>query len=193
MGIATQLMGMEETLFFASDHPEEFERVLDYAADVAIRFGIAQLHAGVHVPVVLDPAASPEVVSTAFFREFLLPRFQRILAAFQQAGAPRWLNIPGPIVPFFPYILEAGVDIVSFDYQVSAVDAQGQLPGICLAGNLKSLDFVLSPPDQIFRDASAMRNAFAGRGGFLLSSGCEIPPEANPENIDAMIAACVEP
>ena len=33
-------------------------------------------------------------------------------------------------------------------------------------------------------------SAFAERGGFLLSSGCEIPLEAKPENIAAMVAAC---
>ena len=30
---------------------------------------------------------------------------------------------------------------------------------------------------------------FATRGGYILSSGCEIPPESNPENIEAMVRA----
>ena len=34
--------------------------------------------------------------------------------------------------------------------------------------------------------------AFGGRGGFLLSSGCEIPPEAAAGNIAAMAAALNE-
>jgi uroporphyrinogen decarboxylase len=31
--------------------------------------------------------------------------------------------------------------------------------------------------------------AFHDRRGFILSSGCEIPPEAEPENIAALIKA----
>jgi uroporphyrinogen decarboxylase len=30
---------------------------------------------------------------------------------------------------------------------------------------------------------------FEARGGFILSSGCEIPLEARPENVAAMVAA----
>jgi len=50
--------------------------------------------------------------------------------------------------------------------------------------------FVDATPDEVSAVASQLVSAFADRGGFLLSSGCEIPLEAKPENIVAMVAAC---
>jgi uroporphyrinogen decarboxylase len=193
MTLATQLIGMEEALYFAADDPAGFERVLDHAAEVAIHYGRAQIEAGAHLPIIFDPSASPAVVPAGFFREFLLSRLKRVLTAFREAGAvATWLNIAGPTAPILPYHAEAGADIANFDYYVSAEEAQRCLPKTCVDGNLKSVDFDLAPPETLFQSARALRAAFAERGGFLLSSGCEIPPEAKPENIDAVMAACCE-
>ena len=193
MTLATQLIGIEEALYFAADDPVGFERVLDHTAEVAIRFGRAQIEAGAHVPIVFDPSSSPAVVPAAFFREFLLPRLKRVMTAFREAGAlATWLNIAGPTAPILPYHAEAGADIANFDYYVSPEEAQQCLPGTCVDGNLKSVDFDLAPPETLFNSARVLRAAFAVRGGFLLTSGGEIPPEAKPENIDAVMAACCE-
>jgi uroporphyrinogen decarboxylase len=72
---------------------------------------------------------------------------------------------------------------------VSAPDAQQAVPNTCLDGNIKSLSFVEATPDVIAEESSRLLNAFASRGGFILSSGCEIPLEAKPENVAAMVAA----
>ena len=39
------------------------------------------------------------------------------------------------------------------------------------------------------QDPHKVRAAFRERSGFILSSGCEIPPESAPANIAALIAA----
>lgn len=191
MTLATQLLGIETALYLAADDPAQFEKILDYSAAIAIRYGTAQLAAGVHLPIVFDPSASPAVVPPAFFREFLLPRLRRVFAAFRQAGAlANWLNTAGPTERTLPYYPEAGADIANFDYYVEPQKVQQLLPRTCLDGNMKSLLFVEASPDEVAAVASRLVAAFAGRGGFMLSSGCEIPPEAKPGNIDAMVAAC---
>jgi len=63
------------------------------------------------------------------------------------------------------------------------------LPQTCLLGNLKSLDFLDAHPQRIAAAAHLALAAFRERGGFILSSGCEIPPESAPANIAALIAA----
>lgn len=191
MTLATQLLGIETALYLAADDPSRFEKILDFSAAVAIRYGTAQIEAGVHLPIVFDPSASPAVVPPQFFRELLLPRLKRVFAAFRQAGAlANWLNTAGPTEATLPYYPEAGADIANFDYYVEPQRAQQLLPRTCLDGNLKSLLFVEASPDEVSAVASTLVEAFADRGGFLLSSGCEIPPEAKPENIAAMVAAC---
>lgn len=190
MTLTTQLYGIETALFLAADDPDRFELTLDFATEVAIRYGTAQIRAGAHIPVLFDPAASPAVVPPGFFRELLLPRLKRVFAALHQAGAvANWLNIAGPTAPILPWYTEAGADIATFDYYVSAEQACLLLPQTCLIGNLKSLDFLDPQPERITGAAQQLLTAFKARGGFILSSGCEIAPESDPANITALMTS----
>lgn len=190
MTLATQLMGAEKALFCAADEPEQFGRVLDFAAEVAVSFGLAQLAAGVHLPLVFDPAASPAVIPPQFFREFELPRLKRLFSAFKSAGAlAGWLHIAGPAETIYPYYPDAGVEIANLDYCVDPLHARQILPTTCLDGNLKPLSFVEATANNIAAESAGLLETFGSRGGFILSSGCEIPPESKPENVAAMVAA----
>ncbi len=98
MTLATQLLGIETALYLAADDHEGFERVLDFATDIVIRFGTAQVEAGAHLPIVFEPSGSPAVVPPQFFRELVAPRLTRLfcrpeagrgalqLAAYRRAG-----------------------------------------------------------------------------------------------------------
>jgi uroporphyrinogen decarboxylase len=46
-----------------------------------------------------------------------------------------------------------------------------------------------SDSSQIEAQAAHLLDTFQKRKGFILSSGCEIPPEAAPENVAAMVKA----
>jgi uroporphyrinogen decarboxylase len=190
MTLAQQLMGPEAALYFAADEPQLFEGLLDSTTQIALRLGQAQLAAGAHVAMVFDPAASPAVVPPAFFRELVLPRLGILCRAFKQAGAAaNWLHIAGPTEPILGYYAGAGVDIANLDYCVDPARARELLPRTCVTGNITPLSFVLDPPERIAAESRCLVELFADRGGFVLSSGCEIPPEARPENVAAMISA----
>jgi uroporphyrinogen decarboxylase len=64
-------------------------------------------------------------------------------------------------------------------------------PELCLDGNIKPLSFVEAEPEEIQAEAKRLINVFGTRGRFLLSSGCEIPPEARPENIEALVTTAM--
>ncbi len=190
MSQATTYMALEEALYFLVDAPEAFLQVLDHATDVAIAFGLAQIRAGVQAMVVVDPSSSPAVIPPALFHAHVLPRQAKIMAAFRDAGVLVWLDIAGPIAPLLAALPDTGPDIVTLDYEVSLTEGKRQLPHTCLAGNIRSLDFVLATPGQLFDEACAARAEVGTRGGLLLSSGSEVPLEAKPENLHAMLAAC---
>lgn len=190
MTLATQLMGMEKALYLAIDTPERFSRLLDFATKVITDFGAAQLASGAHLPIVFDPASSPDVIPSQFYREFILPRIRRIFTAFKQAGSLiNWLHTAGPVQSILPFYPEAGVELANIDYSVRPSDAMNILPQTCIDGNIKPFLFVDASPDEIALESSRLISAFADRRGFILSSGCEIPLEAKPENITAMIRA----
>ena len=190
MTLALQLMGTEKALYLAVDEPARFETLLDLATEVAVRFGRAQAGAGARLMMVFDPSASPDVVPPAFFREFLLPQVARLVAALKAAGSlATWMHVAGPTEPILRYYAEAGVDIANLDYLVDPGRARRILPDVCLLGNVRSLAFVLGSPDEIAAEGRGLVDRHGGRGGFILSSGCEIPPEADPRNVAALVAA----
>jgi uroporphyrinogen decarboxylase len=188
--LTAQLLGLETALYLAIDDAPRMEQVMDFATDVLISFGLAQIEAGAHLPIVFDPAASPAVIPHSFFREFELPRLRRLFQAMAGAGAAaNWLHIAGPAGPILPYYPKAGVHIANFDYNVSVTEAGSRLPTTCLDGNIKSLSFVEASPAEIEAESADLLRSFRDRRGFILSSGCEIPPESRPENIAAMVKA----
>ncbi len=188
--LVTQLLGIERALYTAADDFPRLERLMDFATEVVIHFGLAQLQAGAHLPMVFDPSASPAVIPPNLFREFELPALRRIFQAFAQAGAvANWLHIAGPVRRILPWYPEAGVHIANFDYYVSAADATAQLPAVCLNGNIKSFAFMERSPEEITSEAAALLRFFRDRKGFVLSSGCEVPPESRPENVAALVDA----
>jgi uroporphyrinogen decarboxylase len=190
--VATQLLGLEQTLYLAVDDPARLAQLMDFATEIAIRFGLAQLQAGAHLLMIFDPSASPAVVPASFFREFEMPRLKRVCQAMSEAGsAANFLHIAGPVAPILPYYPGAGVQIANFDYPVSAEEAKRRLPETCFDGNIKSLKFVEESPAEIETEAANLLSAFRDRRGFILSSGCEIPPEAKPENVAALVKAVI--
>ena len=190
MTLATQLVGMEKALYMAIDDPDGFERLLDFSTRVAIEFGTAQIEAGAHAPMVFDPSASMAVIPVSFFREFELPRLKKIFKTFEVAGASAgWVHIAGPLGPALPFLGQTGANIFNFDYCVDPNDVLAVGPRLCFNGNIKSLDFETAQPEDIFNESLRLRELFSPRGGFILSSGCEIPPGSKPENIAALCEA----
>ncbi len=191
MTLALQLLGPEAALYLAADDSERFEILLDFCADVAIRFGRAQMEAGAHLPLIFEPAGSTEVVPAGFFRELLAPRLARMFSAFKQAGARvNWLHIAGRTRLILPMYAGIGADMGNFDYCVDPLGISQELPdGLCLDGNIRSVAFIEDEPEEIEAEARRLIQVFGQRGGFILSSGCEIPPESKPENIEALVRA----
>ncbi len=188
--LAAQFLGLEKALYLAADDPERFLQLLDYTAAVSRSFGLAQLAAGAHLILVFEPAACPEVVPAGLFREMIGPRLAPLFAAFTQAGAMgNWLHIAGQTAAILPGYPALGATIGNFDYSVDAASVLSTLGAsrLCLDGNVKSLSFVTDTPTQIEEDAGKLLRLFDRRGGFILSSGCEIPPESREANVAALV------
>ena len=192
MTLAVQLIGLERSLFLAIDETERFLHLLDYTTGISRTFGLAQLAAGADVVMVFEPAACPEILPPAMFRELIGPRAAHLAAAFRGAGAKaNWLHIAGQTAAILPYYSAFGFDIANIDYCVDLDRARDitDKDTLCLNGNVKPLSFITDGADNIRQIADSLLARFDGRGGFILSSGCEIPPEAEEANVAAMVAA----
>ncbi len=190
MTLATQLMGIEKTIYLAIDEPGEFAGLLEFATEVVIRFGLAQLEAGVHLPIVFDPSSTTTVIPPQFYREFVAPQLKKVFTAFKDKGSiANWIHTAGLVEPILTYYPQIGVDLANIDFCVNPQTALKSLPRTCIDGNIKPLLFVDGSPDQILVESTKLLEIFKERGGFILSSGCEIPLESKADNITAMVRA----
>jgi len=193
MTLTLQLLGAERALYLAIDDPDTFSGLLDFSVEVCVKFSVEQIKAGVHLPVIFEPAASPAVIPAPFFREFLLPRLQKIFRELKNVGSlATWLHIAGPTTPILPYYNDLGADIINIDYYIDPSEAQNKCPNLCINGNIKPLSFITEKPSDIKTMSKTLLGLFKKRGGYILSSGCELPLESKPENIKAMVLSVRE-
>lgn len=188
MSLAIQLLETEKALYLAIDNPEKFSQILEFSKKVSLTFGKAQIKAGAHLPILFEPSSSPAIVPHQFFREFILSHIKEILTEFKKAGSlANCIHIPGNTGSILKYYPELGVNIANFDYYINPLEVKKTLPDICFLGNIKSLSFVESNPEKIALESKKLIKVFNNGGGFILSSGSEIPPYSKPENIKAMV------
>lgn len=188
--IASQLMGLEKMLFLAIDEPEIFCKLLNYATDIAITFSKAQIQAGTHTTLMFEPAAASDVVPKSFYREIILPKLKEVFKALKNTGMiANWLHTAGNINPVMSFYNELGLDIASFDYCMSPGLVIDHWKNFCACGNIRPLSFLEGTPQNISTASIQILEHFNKRGGFILSSGCEIPPYSKKENIMAMVNA----
>lgn len=59
---------------------------------------------------------------------------------------------------------------------------------MCIMGDVPAAKFVLGTPDEVYKYSTKLINEI-GPSGYILSSGCDVPFNAKPENVRAMISA----
>ncbi len=187
--IASRIMDIEKMLYMIVDRPDGFRRILDFTTEAAVRFIRSLLEAGADSIIMFNPSASPSVLPKRIFDEFELPNLKKIFGMIKGINRDiiTWYSVAGPIQQIIPSIGAAPVDILTIDYLVPLQVAFEQSGNMCFSGNIKPLDFVEGAPDKIRKESLSLVKSSLGRGGFILGSGCEIPPDAKKENIKAMV------
>lgn len=200
--VASYLIGVQEFLMQigaiqnGTDRTNEaaIERMLDVATEAVIRFGLAQLEAGADLLQCGDSLASGSVISPATYCRLVLPRHQRIFSTWKNAGAITVLHVCGNNNRSLKHFAETGADIVAIDAQVDLAFAKHQIGDrVSLIGNIDPVHVMMegSPMDvqEHARDCIA---AGAPGGGYILGTGCEVPPDAPIENLEALVRAAHE-
>jgi uroporphyrinogen decarboxylase len=170
---------------------EWVHQLLEVCCQASIAF-IDQILARKALPIIVEPIGSASLVSPRHFREFVAPYLKRIADHIHAngGGLPAALHICGKTRPNLEAMLEADFDLWSLD----AVDL-GEVREIAgdratLAGNVSPANLLKNSPDEIDAEARAIcAKAMGSPRGFILASGCEVPINTPPENIDALINA----
>jgi uroporphyrinogen decarboxylase len=165
-----------------------FTALIDCITEATILYLSAQIEAGAEVVKLFDSWAGS--LKGADFDDFAVAPVRRIIAALKERH-------PGTPIIAFPreageryigFARATGADCVALDNSVDAEWAARHIqPDGCVQGNLDPRHMVTGGPALV---AEAQRITRALRGGpHIFNLGHGITPDANPDNVAAMIEA----
>jgi uroporphyrinogen decarboxylase len=164
--------------------------LLEVCTEAGLRF-VDEILKRKSLPILVEPIGSASLVSPIHFQEFVTPYLKRIADHIHQTGGglPAVLHICGKTTPNWKAMLGAEFDIWSLDN----VDL-GQAKNVAghrvvLVGNVTPANLLKNTPEEIDEEARIVCEKMGDRKGFILGSGCEVPINTPPENVDALINA----
>lgn len=186
--ILGQLRGLETLLTDIKKNPDWVKKATDITTEVGITYGKAQLEAGAHVIVTLEPMSDALILSTEQFDEFVLPGLKKYSEAFKEAGGIWLPYMAGDTTPVLERFVDIGAPTLGVDWFVDLADAKKRIGDkLLLFGNIRPLLILYGTPEEVAKEAEECIEKAGKGGGFCLSSGCEVPPESPPANIKAIV------
>ena len=192
--LAGQMYGVEPFMKATLKKKDEVHKMLDFATRLVRQFYQPLVEERV-IPMIsiADPTGSGDLISERVFRTFSLPYLQPLIGWAKEHGVYTWLHICGNTTDKLESIAETGASCFSLDYKVNLAEARQKIGGrIALAGNIDPVSILNQKgPDDVRAAARACIEAAAAGGGFVLTSGCDLPPTISMENLQAMLSAGV--
>lgn len=188
--LAGRLMDMTQVMINCYEEPDMVHTTLEKAAAFLLSYIRAYKAAGAHGVVIAEPAAG--LLSPGFCGEFSSPYVREIVEAVQdESFIVIYHNCGGTVGRMVPQILETGAAAYHFGNAVPMEDMLRQMPSDVLTmGNVDPVSaFCSGAPGKVRQETLAIMEACCKYPNFLISSGCDIPPAAPWENIDAFFAA----
>lgn len=130
----------------------------------------------------------PGFLGPKFFREFALPYIKRVFEAFP--NRIHYWHSDGDVTKVLELIPEMHVEVFNNFYPDADISEFKMRIGdkVCLVGNVHPLKIMLrGTPDDVERECKRQIELAAPNGGYILSTGGEIPRGTPEENIIAMI------
>jgi len=181
--LAAELSDTANLLRWTMKKPDYVEKFVDFATEVAIRYGKAQYRAGSDIVEVGEPVASASLISPKMFKEFAKPALIKIA---KELGGIRVLHICGNALPMIPDMVETGFDGISIEEDVDVAKIKPLVGDVKILGNVSSKGaLVMGDPNQVEDESRKALEA----GVDLLEPGCGISPITPIDNIKALVKA----
>ena len=124
------------------------------------------------------------------FERFEWPFLQRYVDGFLSEGITPWLHFDTDWGINLPYLkgLPKGRCICDLDGTTDIFKAKEILGGhMCISGDVPADLLTLGKPEEVADYCKRLIDVVGQDGGFMLTTGCECPIDARPENIRAMV------
>ena len=186
----SMIRSMQEFTFDLYDCPEKIMDIIranQEAADIAT---IQQAKAtGVQKLGIFAMRSCATFISPSLFEEYVWPELKKTIIRFHEAGLISVLHADGNWTPMIKYFTELpkGCFHIELDGDTDIEYAYDTLKGYqTLRGDVPATLFAFGTPNEVAEYAEKLVQMGMG-GGFMLSSGCEVPLNVKPENYKAFM------
>ena len=191
--LASRLMDVSETMIYCYDEPDMVHTVLEKAADFLIDYCRAFRDAGANGVVMAEPLAG--LLSPGLAAEFSHPYVKKIIDAVQTDDFCVIYHNCGNNAPLMQNEI---FDLGAMGYHFGdAIDLMDVLPNASadalVMGNVSpSAQICGGTPESIAAVTKKLLKICIQYPNFVISSGCDIPPQSPWDNIDAFFRAAME-
>ena len=188
--LAGRLMDVNEIMPLCYEEPELVSAVLDKTTDFIIAYTKAFKEAGADGVVVAEPMAG--LLSPDLMGEFSTPYVRRIVDEVQdEAFAVVYHNCGASVVKAHEQVFATGAAAYHFGNAIDMADIMPLVPADCVAmGNIDPAGEIKNgTPESVRAATTALMESCASYPNFVPSTGCDVPPMAPWENIEAFFDA----
>ena len=191
--LASRLMDVSEAMIYCYDEPDMVHTVLEKCTAFLAAYCDAFRAAGADGVVMAEPLAG--LLSPALAREFSHPYARQLIEGVQRDDFCVIYHNCGNNVPLMLQdIYGLGALGYHFGDAIHLMDVLPQAPADALVmGNVSpAAQFRGGTPESIARVTKELLETCGKFPNFVISSGCDIPPQSPWENIDAFFAAAAD-
>ena len=190
--LAGHLIGVESLLEHAIEDPELTMKVVNYCQDLLEPLVEAYIKAGAHNVVILEPTASSSIISPTFFEKYSEPDLSKMVSRIHKGGTKATIHICGNTLPILNAMCDTKADALSIDSAVDLKEAKEIARGrATLIGNVDTTLILTAYKEDVQKAAVDCLKKAAQEGGFILSTGCDVPLETPEQNLQELVNAAI--
>jgi len=188
LSLARSMVPFTQDLFY---DPDPVERAIErMTEDVIVKCIDMTKKTGIDVMQFSEERAGGFFFSPRVFERFWWPYTKRIVEACWSEGIVTLFHLDTCWDKNIAYFRELprGSAILELDGTTDIFAAKKVLRDhICLKGDVSAALLTVGRPEQVEEYCERLITEVGEDGGFILGSGCSVPPTATPENFRAMI------
>ncbi len=194
LGVLAMLRGAERLFKDCRLYPQEVKAACETITGVLIDFVLAQCDAGIPIVAIDTLFASRSGLSKALWEEIEGPFAREISLAIQSTGRSVAIHNCGHKPYFDAQIRSMDPALINFADLPDDCSSRRELKKrygdqVVLMGHVPTSLLVHGSPKEVMAECRRQIDDLAPGGGFILSPGCEYPPNKDLTNAFALIKA----